>query len=135
MNKFLLTVVITILISGCGSSSTSDSSQSEPSNEIASSQSAPEFSVGQKLASIDGVYGEWPEYERRIAQGAERCGQDEMKTADQVVLAQRLLDEQGQKSTLLEIIEEAILGSIPASEAGTFECSEVIALYVVLRTN
>lgn len=123
--RSLSTVVLVGMLAACGSSQTTvETEQATPT----------ELSVGEKLAAIDGVFGESDEYERRIIQAAERCGQEEIQIADQVVFAQRSLDEMGQSVTLIEIIEEAILGSIPPSEAGTYKCSEVIALYLVLRT-
>jgi hypothetical protein len=133
--KYLIAVSLSGLLVACGASDTSTGNQERSPKESASPEGTPKLTVGQMLASIDGVYGESAEYERRIAQAAERCGQEEIQTADQIVLAQRLLDDRGQKVTLIEIIEEAILGSIPPSEAGTFKCSEVISLYISLRLN
>jgi predicted ATPase with chaperone activity len=124
--KSLTAAVLLGVLVACGSSDTTVENQQEVVTEL---------SVGEKLAAIDGVLGKSAEYEKRISQAAERCGQEEIQVADYIVFAQRSLDERGQTVTLLEIVEEAILGSIPPSEAGTFKCSEVISLYVILRVN
>lgn len=89
--------------------------------------------TGQQLAIIDGArVRDWPEYERRIAQAGERCGEPEIDVADLVVRVQQLLDERGRTVSILEIIEDGILATISPSEAGNRDCVEVLSAYLVL---
>ena len=89
--------------------------------------------TGQQLALIDGArVRDWPEYERRLAQAGERCGEPEIDVADKVVRVQQLLDERGLATSLLEIMEDGILASIPPEEAGNLDCAEILSLWLVL---
>lgn len=92
--------------------------------------------VGYKLAVIDGEFSRSSveQYERRIAQVAERCQEPESSAGDKVVKATQILDERGITENNLWVMD-SILQAIPPNEAGTFDCAEVIALLITLRVN
>ena len=89
--------------------------------------------VAQTLAFLDGArVRDWPEYERRIVQAADRCGETAETVADKLIVAQRIVDDRGRTVKTLDILQDAILATIPASQAGSFDCTEVVSLWLVL---
>lgn len=94
---------------------------------------AQEYSWGEKLGAIDGASpSQWPNYERRLVQAAERCREPQERVADYVVFSQNYLDERGKTISLLDIMTQGILGSVPVGAAGTVSCREVLSLWITL---
>lgn len=88
--------------------------------------------VGYKLAAIDGDLGGVSEYEEKVAQAAERCGESEISVADKSVALTQYLETRGISESNLWVLN-GVLQAIPPSEAGTVDCTEVISLLGVLR--
>jgi hypothetical protein len=122
VRRLAAVVMLAVLVAACGS----------PDAAPVAAPVAEERTVGYKLAAIDGRLSDTAEYERRIGQAAERCGEDEEPVADKVVRARQVLDERGIAVTLLEVIEQGILASISTEQAGTLDCAEVLSLWIVL---
>lgn len=95
--------------------------------------SSSDYTTGEKLAIIDDRWDDMELYDRRFQQVAERCpNNEESALGDAIYMSTQLLDERAISEDSLWAME-ALLAAISPSEAGTFDCIEVLALGVALR--
>lgn len=129
------TVVLTValILAACGGSSQS-ARETGPRESSPSTSASQEYTWGEKLGAIDGAARtQWPTYERRLAQSAERCRESEERTADYVVFSRNYLDERGRTVSLLDIMADGILASIPPNASGSVNCREVLSIWITLN--
>ena len=92
-----------------------------------------EYTTSEALAAVDGRWADKDLYEKRFAQILERCPNNEGPALGDAIYSGTLyMDERGITEDSIWAME-SILGSISPSEAGTFDCVEVLSLAVSLR--
>ena len=108
--------------------------EAAPEPEVVEEEPEPdEYTSSEKLATVDGRWSDRDLYEQRFQQVSERCpNTEEDLLANALYEATVLLDERGITEDSLWSME-TLLGAVAPSEAGTFDCREVLALAVILR--
>jgi hypothetical protein len=95
--------------------------------------SSSDYTTGEKLAIIEDRWDDMELYDRRFQQVAERCpNNEESALGDAIYMSTQLLDERAITEDSMWAME-TLLAAIAPSEAGTFDCVEVLALAVSLR--
>ena len=127
-------ISIAAILGGCSSSAGGPAPSTSPSsNQAQRPAPSQEYTWGQKLGAIDGApISQWPTYEQRLAQSAARCRESEERTSDYVVFSRNYLQERGRTVSLLDIMSQGILASIPPEAAGSVNCSEVLSIWLTL---
>jgi hypothetical protein len=143
MKTFLGLVSVVVLLAGCSNATLPEAAPEPevveeatpaPEPEVVEEEPEPdEYTSSEKLATVDGRWSDRDLYEQRFQQVSERCpNTEEDLLANALYEATVLLDERGITEDSLWSME-TLLGAVAPSEAGTFDCREVLALAVILR--
>ena len=129
-----------VLLGGCSNASLPEAApepevveEATPEPEVVEEATPEEYTSSEKLAAVDDRWSDRDLYEQRFQQVSERCpNNDDESLSNALYEATVLLDERGITEDSLWSME-TLLGAIAPSEAGTFDCREVLALAVILR--